>query len=63
MIIDPFTIFITLAALILVIRFKVNSVWLVLGGGVLGAIYKLFLGLLLSRQKENPVILDNVITI
>ena len=43
-IIDPFTIFITLAALFMVLRFKISSVWLVLGGGVLGAIYKLVLG-------------------
>jgi len=40
-IIDPFTIFIAVAAMFLLIRFKVNSVWLVLGGGALGAIYKL----------------------
>ena len=43
-IIDPFTIFITLAALFLVLRFKISSVWLVLGGGALGVIYKLILG-------------------
>jgi len=34
-IVDPFTIILTLAALFLLIRFKVNSVWLVLGGGAL----------------------------
>jgi chromate transporter len=43
-IIDPFTIFITLVALFLVLRFKISSVWLVLGGGALGVIYKLILG-------------------
>ena len=43
-IIDPFTIIITLVALFLVIRFKISSVWLVLGGGALGVIYKLVLG-------------------
>jgi len=43
-IIDPFTIFITLAALFLVLRFKISSVWLVLGGGALGVVYKLILG-------------------
>ena len=42
--IDPLTIFIAVAALFLLIRFKVSSVWLVLGGGALGAIYKLVLG-------------------
>jgi len=43
-IIDPFTIFITLVALFLVLRFKISSVWLVLGGGALGVVYKLILG-------------------
>jgi len=43
-IIDPFTIFITLVALFLVIRLKISSVWLVLGGGVVGVIYKLIIG-------------------
>lgn len=43
--IDPFTIFITLAALFLALRFKISSVWLVLGGGLLGVAYKLVPGL------------------
>ena len=43
-IVDPFTIFITLAALFLVIKFKVSSVWLVIGGGLTGVLYKLVLG-------------------
>ncbi len=43
-IIDPFTIFLTLGALFLVLRFKISSVWLVVGGGVLGVIYKLIIG-------------------
>ena len=43
-IIDPFTIFITLGALFLVLKFKISSVWLVLGGGALGVGYKLILG-------------------
>jgi chromate transporter len=43
-IIDPFTIFITLTALFMVLRFKISSVWLVLGGGALGVIYKLIIG-------------------
>jgi len=42
--IDWFTILITLGALILLLRFKVSSVWLVLGGGALGIIYKLLVG-------------------
>ncbi|MBI2851104.1 MAG: chromate efflux transporter [Chloroflexi bacterium] len=41
--VDMFTIALTLGALFLVFRFKVNSVWLVLGGGLLGAAYKLLL--------------------
>ena len=43
-IIDPFTIFITLGALFLLLRFKISSVWLVLGGGLLGVGYKFILG-------------------
>ena len=39
--VDIFTIVIALVALFLVFRFKVNSVWLVLGGGAMGIIYKL----------------------
>ncbi|MFH1031753.1 MAG: chromate efflux transporter [Chloroflexota bacterium] len=39
--VDVFSIVITVAALFLVFRFKTNSVWLVLGGGALGAIYHL----------------------
>jgi len=42
--VDIFTIALTLCALFLVFRFKVNSVWLVLGGGLLGAMYKLITG-------------------
>lgn len=42
--VDIFTIALTLCALFLVFRYKVNSVWLVLGGGLLGIIYKLVLG-------------------
>ena len=42
--VDIFTIVLTLGALFFVFRFKVNSVWLVLGGGALGIIYKLTLG-------------------
>ena len=42
--IDPLTIIIAVVALFLLIRFKISSVWLVLGGGALGAIYKLVLG-------------------
>jgi chromate transporter len=42
-ILDVFTIGLALVALVLVFRFKVNSAWLVLGGGVLGVVYKLVL--------------------
>jgi chromate transporter len=44
-IVDPFTIILTLAALFLLIKFKVSSVWLVLGSGALGAAYKVISGL------------------
>jgi chromate transporter len=43
-IVDLFTIILALIALLLLIRYKVSSVWLVLGGGVLGAAYKLIFG-------------------
>lgn len=43
--VDIFTIAITLCALFLVFRYKVNSVWLVLGGALLGVVYKFVSGL------------------
>lgn len=43
-IIDVFTIVLSLVTLFVIFRFKVNSVWLILGSGLLGAIYKLVLG-------------------
>lgn len=43
-VVDWFTIAITVAAVVLVFRFKVKSVWLVLGGGIIGVAYKNFLG-------------------
>jgi chromate transporter len=42
--VDIFTIALTLCALFLIFRFRINSVWLVLGGGLLGVIYKLVIG-------------------
>ncbi len=45
--VDIFTVVLTLGAMFLVFRFKVNSVWLVLGGGLLGGIYKLISGLII----------------
>jgi len=42
--VDIFTVALTLCALFLVLRYKVNSVWIVLGGGLLGVIYKLVIG-------------------
>lgn len=35
-IVDPFSALLAVAALILLIRFKINAAWLVIGGGVLG---------------------------
>jgi len=43
-VVDWFTVALTVVTLVLVFRFKVNSAWLVLGGGVLGVAYKLLLG-------------------
>jgi chromate transporter len=42
--IDIFTVVLALITLFVIFRFRVNSVWLILGGGLLGAIYKLVLG-------------------
>jgi chromate transporter len=43
-IIDVFTIVLSLVTLLVMFRFKVNSLWLILGGALLGAIYKLVIG-------------------
>jgi chromate transporter len=43
-VVDAFTIGLALVALVLVFWFKVNSAWLILGGGLLGVVYKLILG-------------------
>jgi chromate transporter len=42
-IVDPFTAALALAAALLLIHFRVNSAWLVLGGAVAGAAYRLTL--------------------
>jgi len=42
-IVDPFTAALALAAAVLLIRFRVNSAWLVLGGALAGAAYGLIL--------------------
>jgi chromate transporter len=43
-VVDPFAALIGLAALVLLVRFKVNSAWLVLGGGIIGLVSRLVLG-------------------
>ena len=43
-VVDWFTIVLAVVALILVFRFKVNSAWLVVGGGVLGVVFKMLSG-------------------
>ena len=43
-VVDWFTILLSAASLFLVFRTKVNSVWLILGGGALGVLYRLVLG-------------------
>jgi chromate transporter len=40
---DWFTIALTIAALFLVFRYKVNSTWLILGGALLGIVYKVLI--------------------
>ncbi len=42
-VVDRFTIALAIIALVLVFWFKVNSAWLILGGGVLGAVYRALL--------------------
>ena len=39
--IDGFTVLVAVAALVLILRFKTNSAWLVLGGGSAGLVFKL----------------------
>lgn len=43
-IIDIFTIVVLLATLLVIFRLKVNPIWLIIGSGLLGAIYKLVIG-------------------
>jgi chromate transporter len=43
-VVDLFTITLAVISLALVLRLKVNSVWLILGGGVLGIAYKTIMG-------------------
>ncbi|MDO8688008.1 MAG: chromate efflux transporter [Dehalococcoidales bacterium] len=43
-VVDWFTILLTIIALFLVFRSRVNSAWLILGGGLLGVAFKLALG-------------------
>jgi chromate transporter len=45
-VVDIFTLVLALVSLVLVFRFKVDSVWLILGGAVLGVAYKLVTGLI-----------------
>jgi chromate transporter len=40
-VVDIFTLVLALVSLVLVLRFKVNSIWLILGGGLLGVAWKL----------------------
>ena len=41
---DAVTVGLALAAALLLIRYKVNSAWLVLGGGAVGIIWRLLAG-------------------
>ena len=43
-ILDVFTIVLLLVTLIVIFRLKVNPIWLIIGGGLMGAIYKLVIG-------------------
>lgn len=44
-IIDPFTAALAIASLFILLRFKVNSIWLILGGAVLGVGYQWLVGM------------------
>jgi len=43
-VIDWFSVVLAVVSLVLVFRFKVNSAWLILGGGLLGIVYRLITG-------------------
>jgi chromate transporter len=43
-VVDWFTIGLGVVALVLAFRFKVNSAWLIVGGGLVGIAYKMLLG-------------------
>ena len=43
-IVDIFSALLTLASLLLIFKYKVSSHWIILGGGLLGIIYKLVMG-------------------
>jgi chromate transporter len=43
-VVDVFTIVLAVISLVLVLRFKVNSIWLILGGAVLGVGYGMAFG-------------------
>ena len=43
-VVDIFTLALAVLSLLLVLRFKVNSIWLILGGAVLGIVFKLVMG-------------------
>jgi chromate transporter len=43
-IVDGVTVALALVAGVLLIRYRVNSVWLVAGGGAVGIVYRLLLG-------------------
>jgi chromate transporter len=42
--VDPLTVILALLAAVLLVRYRVNSVWLVLGGGLAGLLYHLLTG-------------------
>ncbi len=43
-VVDIFTVLLALSSLLLVFRYKVSSLWLILGGGILGIVYKVIIG-------------------
>ena len=43
-VVDPFAVLVGAVALVLLVRFKVNSAWLVIGGGLIGLTYRALVG-------------------
>ena len=43
-VVDVFSGLLAIASLVLIFRYQTSSLWVILGGGVLGIVYKLIMG-------------------